>query len=152
MGSAHLGLSKTQGVEIEARLWAGLQGEENLMVDKELLKGSTVTIILAMLAREPMYGYQLIKEIETCSAGVFAFKEGTIYPILHQLESDGMVESYWTGEEGSRQRKFYLLTEKGQLQLKKRQIEWNTFLNAVNRILGEGLSWNQDKNPALRNI
>ena len=122
------------------------------MVDKELLKGSIVTIILAMLGRESMYGYQLIKEIERHSAGVFAFKEGTIYPILHQLESRGMVESYWTGEEGSRQRKYYRVTDKGQLYLKERRIEWNTFLNAINQILGEGLSWNQDVNPALRNI
>ena len=52
-------------------------------LNKEMLKGSTVVLVLSILEREPMYGYQMIKEIEKESEGIFSFKEGTLYPILH---------------------------------------------------------------------
>ncbi|MFQ7118695.1 MAG: PadR family transcriptional regulator [Intestinibacter sp.] len=50
-------------------------------MNKELIKGSTITLILNELSKEPMYGYKIIKEIEEKSNGVFIFKEGTLYPI-----------------------------------------------------------------------
>lgn len=57
-----------------------------MKVSKELLKGSTATLILSLLNEKPMYGYEMIKELESKSEGIFSFKEGTIYPILHTLE------------------------------------------------------------------
>ncbi|MDF9408378.1 PadR family transcriptional regulator [Pelotomaculum isophthalicicum JI] len=110
-----------------------------MKVNKELLKGSTVAIILAMLDQQPMYGYQMIKEIEKHSEGVFVFKEGTLYPILHSLESEGMVESYWTETEGNRRRKYYKITGEGRSQLKEKRNEWAAFYKAVNQVLGEGI-------------
>lgn len=110
-----------------------------MKVNKELLKGSTVSIILAMLDRQPMYGYQMIKEIEKHSDGFFAFKEGTLYPILHSLEAKSMVESYWTDMEGTRRRKYYRITGNGRLHLEKRRSEWTIFCKAVNQVLGEGI-------------
>lgn len=56
-----------------------------LKLNKELIKGSTITLILNELSKEPMYGYKMIKEIEGKSNGVFIFKEGTLYPILHMI-------------------------------------------------------------------
>jgi PadR family transcriptional regulator PadR len=104
-------------------------------INKELLKGSTVILVLSLLERAPMYGYQMIKEIEIKSGGVFNFKEGTLYPILHALESDGLIESYWQGNEGSRQRKYYRITGKGSNCLKEKQQEWITFSSAMDKIL-----------------
>lgn len=109
---------------------------------KKMLKGNTVVLILSMLEREPMYGYQMIKEIERVSDGVFKFKEGTLYPILHSLETKKMIESYWWGQEGSRQRKYYRLTSKGRAELKKQRQEWAAFRSAVDKIVqGEEFAW-----------
>lgn len=109
-----------------------------MKINKELVKGSIVILILNMLEREPMYGYKLIKEIEKHSEGVFSFKEGTLYPILHSLEAEGMVEGFWTEETGSRKRKYYRLVAKGQEYLREKQAEWVTFRSAVDKVLGEG--------------
>jgi PadR family transcriptional regulator PadR len=113
-----------------------------MSISKEMLKGSTVILVLSMLDREPMYGYQMIKEIEKESNGIFSFKEGTLYPILHSLEAKDIIESYWWGKEGSRQRKYYRLTTKGKSELKEKRQEWATFRSTVDKILaGEVLAW-----------
>lgn len=108
-----------------------------MKINKELLKGSTTILILSLLKRKPMYGYEIIKEIELRSSGVFNFKEGTLYPILHTLESNEMVESFWSEGESSRKRKYYKITDKGNKQLKEKEDEWKLFTNTVNTILLE---------------
>jgi len=109
-----------------------------MRIDKELLKGSTVILILTLLDRRPMYGYEMLTEIEQASGGVFQFKEGTLYPILHALESSGYVESYWDRTESARQRKYYRITDKGRGHLTAKRREWVTFRSAVDRVIGEG--------------
>ncbi|GLC30950.1 PadR family transcriptional regulator [Clostridium omnivorum] len=112
-----------------------------MRISKELIKGSTVILILSLLEKKPMYGYEMIKEIETKSSGIFAFKEGTLYPILHTLEAEGMVESYWDESEGGRKRKYYKITDKGILHTKEKKEEWGTFKTAVDKVLWEGIAW-----------
>lgn len=107
-----------------------------LILNKELIKGSTVTLILNALKKEPMYGYGMIKEIENKSGGVFLFKEGTLYPILHDLEKNKFIESFWSSENG-RRRKYYKVTKKGLAELSKRKNEWNVFSKTMNLVLGE---------------
>jgi PadR family transcriptional regulator PadR len=108
-----------------------------LTIDKELLKGSTETLILSLLDREPMYGYQIIKEVEKKSEGVFNLKEGTLYPLLHSLEANGFLKSYWS-EHGGRKRKYYSVTIAGEKHLAKKLAEWKVFSTAVERIVLEG--------------
>ncbi len=91
---------------------------------------------------KPMYGYAMIKEIEKKSTGIFTFKEGTLYPILHTLESEGMVESCWEQNEGSRRRKYYRITDKGKHYAKAKKEEWVAFRTAVDRVLGGKFVWN----------
>lgn len=111
-------------------------------VNNDMLKGSTVVLVLNMLDRKSMYGYEMIKEMERESSGVFSFKEGTLYPILHSLESKNMIESYWWGNEGGRQRKYYRITAKGKSELKEKKQEWATFRSTVDRLLsGEVFAW-----------
>lgn len=105
-------------------------------ISKELLKGSTEILILTLLDRSPMYGYEMIAAIERESGGVFSFKEGTLYPILHTLESEGHVESFWSEGDGARKRKYYRITETGMRYLKARQSEWACFRTAVDRVIG----------------
>ncbi|RUS45224.1 PadR family transcriptional regulator [Cohnella sp. AR92] len=108
-----------------------------MKIGKELMKGSTVILILTLLDRKEMYGYELTKELELKSGGLFVLKEGTLYPILHALESAHMVEAYWD-EQGVRPRKYYRITEKGRSELAEKKQEWSLFSSAVNRIVGEG--------------
>jgi PadR family transcriptional regulator PadR len=108
-----------------------------MKINKELMKGSTVILILTLLDRKEMYGYEMTKEIERSSSGVFTFKEGTLYPILHTLELEQMVESYWN-EEGSRKRKYYRITARGKGQLEEKKQEWTLFRTTVDRVIGEG--------------
>jgi len=109
-----------------------------MKINKELLKGSTSILILSLLDRKHMYGYEMIKEIERKSGGVFSFKEGTLYPILHALESEQIIESYWDDNEGGRKRKYYLITSKGKQYLQEKQKEWAVYRSAVEKVLWEG--------------
>lgn len=110
----------------------------SMRINKELLKGSTVIIILTLLDRQPMYGYEMLAEIERSSDGVFQFKEGTLYPILHVLESEGYVESYWNETESTRKRKYYRITKEGRTHLTSKRSEWALFRSAIDRVIGEG--------------
>ena len=112
-----------------------------MKVNKELLKGSTVILILSLLQQKSMYGYEMIKDLEKKSNGVFAFKEGTLYPILHSLEANNLIESYWDESEGSRKRKYYRITEAGKKEAEERQQEWKVFTEAMGQVLLEGIVW-----------
>ncbi|MFD2370182.1 PadR family transcriptional regulator [Brevibacillus sp. GCM10020057] len=109
-----------------------------MKINKELMKGSTVILILTLLERKPMYGYEMSKEMERNSDGILSLKEGTLYPILHTLESKGMVESYWSDGEGERKRKYYRITKDGQTLLQEKRQEWYSFRRAVEQVIGEG--------------
>lgn len=109
-----------------------------MRINKELLKGSTVILILSLLDRQPMYGYEMLAEIERTSGGVFQFKEGTLYPILHALESEGYVESYWSESESARKRKYYRITKEGRSHFAAKRTEWALFRTAVDRVVEEG--------------
>lgn len=106
-----------------------------MKVNKELLKGSTTMLILELLKNENMYGYQMIKKLREKSKDVFELKEGTLYPILHGLENENLIISYWD-ETTAKKRKYYAITEKGKKQLKEKKEEWKIFSNGINRVIG----------------
>jgi PadR family transcriptional regulator PadR len=108
-------------------------------IDRELQRGSTPTLVLAVLARAPMHGYQIIRELENQTRGVLRFKEGTLYPILHTLEREGLVTAEWE-VDGGRERKVYALTEQGRDEWRRRLAEWTEFRTAVEMVVqgGEG--------------
>lgn len=106
-----------------------------MAVNKELMKGSTATLVLTLLSRKRMYGYEIIKELELLSSGLFEMREGTLYPILHGLEESGHIKAEWVGEEGTRQRKYYLITKFGRAFLREKKEEWVTFKTAVDKVV-----------------
>ena len=106
-----------------------------MKVSKELAKGSTALLVLSVISKRDMYGYQIIKTIEMESEEVFTLNEGTLYPILHSLEAEKCLESYWCEAEG-RKRKYYKITAKGREELAGREQEWKTFSTAVGKVLG----------------
>ncbi len=104
--------------------------------DKELIKGGTTMLILNLLSTGDMYGYQMVRELEKRSDNIFTLKEGTMYPILHSLESRGMVEAYWEDSTSGRKRKYYHITSKGKRLLNEKKKEWEIYSNTVNRVIG----------------
>lgn len=106
-----------------------------MKINKELLKGSTSMLILEMLKNENMYGYQMIKKLSEKSENIFKLKEGTLYPILHGLEEEGTIDSYWD-ETTAKKRKYYTITEKGKKQLKAKKEEWKIFEYGITKVIG----------------
>jgi len=102
---------------------------------RELLKGSTDSLLLCLISYQPMYGYQIIKELEKRSRGYFQFKEGTLYPALHRLEKAGLIRGEWKKLSHSQERRYYHITEKGEKALTERLSTWQGFSAAVNSIM-----------------
>lgn len=103
-------------------------------INKELMKGSSEVLVLAVLTDEPLYGYEIAKRIKKQSEDVFDMGEGTLYPILHKLEEGGYLASTWQEAEG-RKRKYYQLTRSGKALLKEKSSEWAQFRSAVDSVI-----------------
>ena len=105
-----------------------------MKISKELLKGTAATLVLSVLAGGDLYGYGIVKMLSERSEQAFLMNEGTLYPILHSLEAEGCLESYWQNTEG-RQRKYYRITKKGLKLLRENKAEWEYFSSSVQRVL-----------------
>lgn len=106
------------------------------MYSKELLKGAADTLVLSAFAEGEKYGYQVVKELERRSEGFFRLKEGTLYPILHRLEKQGLLVGRWATMPNGSERRYYGLTSKGEAVLSDKLTEWETFVRAVGRVTG----------------
>jgi PadR family transcriptional regulator PadR len=113
------------------------------MYRKELLKGSTETILLALLVDGPMYGYQLVEEMDTRSSGYFRFKEGTLYPALHRLARDELIEGSWQRAPTGQARRYYYITAEGRKRLASMLQEWGRFTTAINLVAHPEYIWSQ---------
>lgn len=116
-----LGMIESEGVEMAQKL--------------ELMKGSSESLLLCLISQQPMYGYQIIKELEKKSQGYFKFKEGTLYPALHRLEKAGLIVGKWQMLPSGRHRRYYYITDKGYRLLAVKRSQWHDFLTAMNRII-----------------
>src|SRR5688572_32529780 len=72
-------------------------GERGSAMDfsQDLVRGSVVPVVLALLRERPMYGYEMVKHVNARTGGRLNWREGTLYPALHRLESDGLVTAQW---------------------------------------------------------
>ena len=102
---------------------------------RELMKGSIDSLLLCLICQQPMYGYQIIKELEGRSEGYFKFKEGTLYPALHRLARAGLVQGEWQVLPGGRHRRYYHITEKGRALLVERTNQCRDLLAAMTLII-----------------
>ena len=103
-------------------------------ISKELMKGSTPMLVLSVISSEDMYGYKIVRELEIRSENVFEMSEGTIYPILHALEKEKLLSSYWEEVDG-RRRKYYHLTDKGVKQFEEKKEEFLSYSKNVAKVL-----------------
>ena len=101
----------------------------------ELIQGNSESLLLYLVGQQPMYGYQIIRELERRSEGYFKFKEGTLYPALHRLEKAGLIEGKWQTLSSGRQRRYYYITDKGRRVLAEKMSQWRDFFAAMNLII-----------------
>lgn len=105
-------------------------------IDRKLMTSSSDMLVLKLLEREDMYGYQMIEQLRERSQNVFDMKAGTLYPLLHQLEEKGYLTTYEEAAGEARIRKYYHLTDKGRKYLVQREQDWKVFSSAVGSVLG----------------
>ncbi len=112
-------------------------------VSKDLVAASATPLILAILKQQDSYGYEIIKQIREVSNDELVWTEGMLYPVLHRLEKNGLIESYWRMSEVGRRRKYYRLKEAGAVELEKHKQQWELVYSVLTRTIeghGEGSS------------
>lgn len=92
-------------------------------------------IILKLLSERPMYGYEIIRVVLERTDGAFEWKEGTLYPWLHRLEQDGLIESSWNFSDSGKPRKYYALSKRGEAVCSERIREMRDFCETVTMLL-----------------
>ena len=104
-------------------------------MDTELLKGTLSLLILSLLSRKSMYGYEIAATVHRDTDGAFTWREGSLYPNLHKMEADGLIVGEWEEKETGRKRRYYRITKKGREALREKVQSWKDLYQAVNQIL-----------------
>jgi DNA-binding PadR family transcriptional regulator len=103
--------------------------------NRELLKGNTGTIVLAILSEGPLHGYEIAKEMRRRSDDALRLGQGVLYPILHRLEAQGLIAGEWEQNNGTPSRRRYVITERGLDELRAKRSEWQAFTRAMAQVL-----------------
>ena len=109
-------------------------GNGSVMLSKELVAASTVPLVLSVLADGESYGYALIQRVRELSEGGIAWTEGMLYPVLHWMEDERLVESEWKEAETGRRRKYYRLRKEGQKALQIERQQWLTVHTTLTKL------------------
>ena len=106
------------------------------MFSREMKKGSTEMLIMALLEARPRHGYEIGKLIESRSGGKLKFRIPSLYPTLCKLEDRRLIKGRWVEKSGERRRRFYRLTAAGRQILQQQRDNWREFAAAVNQVIG----------------
>ncbi len=109
-------------------------GNSTVMLSKELVAASTVPLVLSVLADGESYGYALIQRVRELSQGGIAWTEGMLYPVLHWMEDERLVESEWKEAETGRRRKYYRLRKEGRKALEVEKQQWMTVHTTLTKL------------------
>jgi PadR family transcriptional regulator len=101
--------------------------------ERQVRKGWLELAILASLWEDKLYGLDILRRLESHSDLVMA--EGTIYPILNRLKSDGLIESEWVESDTGHPRKYYWLTAPGRRQAEAMAAYASNFLNHIEKLI-----------------
>ncbi len=96
------------------------------MLSKELVAASTMPLVLSILSQQESYGYAIIQHVAELSGGKIQWSEGMLYPVLHWMEKEGLIESEWRQTDSGRKRKYYRLRQPGRAALQTEQQQWMT--------------------------
>lgn len=94
---------------------------------------------MALLANGDSYGYEIIKQVRALSEEALEWTDGMLYPVLHRLENNGFVESYWRVAESGRRRKYYRILDAGRRELKRLRRHWESVDATLRR------AWSDDE-------
>lgn len=108
------------------------------MVSQKLIAASYVPIVLSILDDGDTYGYDLIRRIAHLSDNTMRWTPGTLYPLLHDMESDGLLNASWRAGGNGRDRKYYAITPKGRRSLQRAKSDWLNVHAVLSRL------WNLD--------
>ncbi|MBN2377712.1 MAG: helix-turn-helix transcriptional regulator [Sedimentisphaerales bacterium] len=111
-----------------------------MKIERELLKGVAPVVVLEILSRGAMYGYELSEAIEERSGGILTLGRGTLYPLLYNLEAKGLVKAAWQESENKRKRRYYSITSKGKGELVSRKEQWQQLQAGANMVFGIGVT------------
>ena len=101
----------------------------------DLLQGTLDMLILKTLALEPLHGWGISQRIQQMSDAVLQVNQGSLYPALHRLEQQGLLDTYWGTSENNRQAKYYRLTATGRRRLEAETEQWTRMSTAIARVL-----------------
>jgi PadR family transcriptional regulator PadR len=103
----------------------------------QLSRGEFGLLILGLLGRREMYGYEIVAQLRETTERVIDLPEGTVYPALRRLEHDGLVAGHWVdAKSGAPRRRYYALTQRGELALAEGRADWQRFRAAADAVLG----------------
>ena len=97
-----------------------------MKLDKELVAASSAPLILSILADGDNYGYAIIQRVRELSGGEMEWTDGMLYPVLHWMEKEDLIESEWREAETGRKRKYYRLRKEGRKALREEKQQWMT--------------------------
>ena len=111
------------------------------MIPKSLVAASATPILLSILSHGDAYGYQIIQRIQWLSDGKMRWTPGTLYPVLHRMETRGLVEAYWQKADTGRKRKYYRITPLGQEALNTEKQRWLDVHAILERLWSPDMAW-----------
>jgi PadR family transcriptional regulator PadR len=103
-------------------------------LERELKRGSTEVLILALLEEGDRHGYDLARLIDDRSRGAISFPAASLYPTLYRMEAKDLIEGRWVEKAGQRRRRYYRLTAAGRKALATQRNVWENFFDALNRV------------------
>jgi PadR family transcriptional regulator, regulatory protein PadR len=104
------------------------------MVSRELVAASARPLVLSIVGEGASYGYAIIQRVRELSGNQLEWTDGMLYPVLHRLEKEGLIESEWKKSDSGRERKYYRLTDSGRKAKKQEQAEWLAVHNSLAKL------------------
>ena len=104
--------------------------------ESQLLKGIAPVVVLEILSRGPMYGYELSQAIEQRSAEILTLGKGTLYPLLYNLEAKKLIKGKWETSASGRKRRYYSITGRGKEQLAKQKAQLVELTKGLDLVFG----------------
>ena len=104
--------------------------------ERELLKGIAPVVVLEIMSRGRMYGYEMSEAIENKSQKILTLGQGTLYPLLYNLEAQKLIKSQWETAPSGRKRRYYSITSKGKERLATDKIQLADLFKSLKLVFG----------------
>ncbi len=105
-------------------------------ISSKIARGSGELAILSLLAKQPLYGFEIARQIGERTGGALTFTLASLYPLLYAMEKRGWLEGRWQPNQAGRDRRYYRLTTAGRKQLAPLREQWRSFFHALDALAG----------------